>query len=263
MLKMLRTRKWVVLTCVALLIMAGFGLLSRWQWERAQRDMITSQPVVPLERVVNSAGQLAVADYGSRVQVTGVFNADRQVLVRRDSGTYVVVTPLTGSSGLTVAVARGTVASPDDPAVHVIPLGTVTILGTIQPFDGDPGSSSTLHPGQVNHLTAAAIGLSPLVGGWIAESPAESGFAETPVAYGPTAGTGLRAQNVTYAIQWILFAGCVVFFWWRLLRDDVNAPSAHLSATETSAKLSGDTMVQETSEQMTQSSSNPTRKKVY
>jgi cytochrome oxidase assembly protein ShyY1 len=243
--------------------MVGFGFLSRWQWERAQRDMITSQPVVPLDQLVKPGTQLAVANYGSRVQVTGVFNRDHQVLVRRDSTTFVVVTPLTAPSGATVAVARGTVASAEDPVARTIPSGSVTVVGTIQPFDGDPGGTSTLPPGQVNHLTAAAIGVSPLVGGWIAQAPAEAGFAETTVVYGPSAGTGLRAQNVTYAIQWILFAGCVVFFWWRLLRDDVNDQLAREEAANVGVQPPRDTAVQVSSEQMTQSSSNPSRKKVY
>jgi cytochrome oxidase assembly protein ShyY1 len=263
MLNMLRTRKWVGLTCLALLIMVGFGFLSRWQWERAQRDMITSQPLVPLDQLVKPGTPLAVANYGSRVEVTGVFNRDHQVLVRRDSTTFVVVTPLTAPSGATVAVARGTVASADDPVVRTIPSGSVTVVGTIQPFDGDPGGESTLPPGQVNHLTAAAIGVSPLVGGWISESPAEAGFTETAVAYGPAAGTGLRAQNVTYAIQWILFAGCVVFFWWRLLRDDVNDAIATEGSPSVTRGSVGEPAGQGGSEQMTQSSSNPSRKKVY
>jgi cytochrome oxidase assembly protein ShyY1 len=33
---------------------------------------------------------------------------------------------------------------------------------------------------------------------------------------------GLRLQNASYAVQWVLFAAFVVFFWWRLLRDDLR-----------------------------------------
>ncbi len=262
MLSMLRTRKWIALTLLALLVMAGFGLLSHWQWERAQRDMISSQPVVPLDQVLNSSGTLAVADYGRRVQVIGVFAADHQVLVRRDASTYVVVTPLTTPSGSVVAVARGTATGPADPAIQQVPEGSVTVIGTAQPFDGDPGTASNLPPGQVSVLTASAVGVDGLVGGWVAQAPATDGLSETTVAYGPTAGTGLRAQNVTYAIQWILFAGCVVFFWWRLLRDDVNDQRERL-ATQSGQGGSNLTATAEPADQVTQSGPNPTRKKVY
>jgi cytochrome oxidase assembly protein ShyY1 len=174
----------------------------------------------------------------------------------------VIVTPLQTVDGSVVAIARGTVATADDPAVRQIPAGSVSITGTIQPFDGDPGTSSTLPPGQVSEVTAASLGMSGVAGGWVAQVPAQTGLAETPVAYGPTAGTGLRAQNVTYAIQWILFAGCVVFFWWRLLRDDVNDERARLMTSRT-PDIGATAETATPIEHVEESASTPIRKKVY
>ena len=262
---MLRTRKWVALTSLAALIILGFGALSWWQWGRAQRDLITHQPTVPLNQLVTATEPVAVGNYGKRVRVTGTFDGAHQVLVRRDESTFVIVTPLTRLAEPSVAVARGTVNSSEDPAVMQIPAGQVTLAGTLQPFDGDPGGESDLPQGQVRHLTAAAVGVSPLVGGWIAEAPAQEGLAETGVAYGPQAGTGLRAQNVTYAIQWILFAGFVVYFWWRILKDDLNA-SSDVAGGESPDGLgehrSADSAAPDSSK-VTESNVDTPRKKVY
>jgi len=264
---MLRTRKWVALTCLALLALAGFAALSVWQWERAQRDMIVSQPIVPIDQIVPGSGSVTPDNYGKRVEATGTYDRTHQVLVRRDASTYVVVTPLIRPSALAIAVARGTVASPNDPAIDTVPAGRVTVTGTIQPFDGDPGGASSLPAGQVRQLTAAAVGVTPILGAWVAQTPAESGLAETTVAYGPSAGTGLRAQNVTYAIQWILFAGCVVYFWWRILRDDVNEEIRRKGEVNSSVAeriVADDSSATATaSNKVTQSKPDPTRKKVY
>lgn len=264
-LRMLRTRKWIALTSLAALIIVGFGALSWWQWGRAQRDMITHQPTAPLNQVVTGTEPLAATNYGKRVRVTGTFDAAHQVLVRRDESTFVIVTPMLRPAEPAVAVARGTVNSLQDPAITQIPAGQVTLAGTLQPFDGDPGGESDLPPGQVRHLTAAAVGVNPLVGGWIAQVPAQEGLTETGVAYGPEAGTGLRAQNVTYAIQWILFAGFVVYFWWRIFKDDLNAESdgAGVELPTGSGERRSTGSASQDSSKVTESKLDPPRKKVY
>ncbi len=40
-----------------------------------------------------------------------------------------------------------------------------------------------------------------------------------------TASGGFDLQNLSYALEWWVFAGFAVFLWWRLVRDD------HLAAT--------------------------------
>jgi cytochrome oxidase assembly protein ShyY1 len=126
-----------------------------------------------------------------------------------------------------VPVARATVSSPSDPAVAAVTSGVVSVIGIAQPYEGDPGGASTLPAGQTERLTAAALGVPyPVVGGWIA---LVSQTPEPAVAGGPVvapisgdAPAGLRLQNASYAVQWVLFAAFVVFFWWRLLRDDLR-----------------------------------------
>ena len=33
-------------------------------------------------------------------------------------------------------------------------------------------------------------------------------------------------QNVLYAVQWVFFAGFVVFLWWKLLREELHPATA-------------------------------------
>jgi cytochrome oxidase assembly protein ShyY1 len=138
-----------------------------------------------------------------------------------------VVTPLQPSSGPAVPVARATVTSLDDPAVADVTSGSVTVTGVAQPYEGDPGTPSTLPAGRTDRLTASGLALPyPGVGGWVAlesQTP-PAAVATTPVLPPITAQAGgnLRLQNASYAVQWLLFAGFVIFFWARMLRDDLR-----------------------------------------
>ena len=221
----LASGKWVALTLGGLLLIVAFGVLSFWQWQRAQRDQAV-RPVQPYAEVFVQGEPLGTDQYGARVTLTGTYDADHQLLVRHGRGFW-VVTPLRTAEGPVVAVARADVTSTDAPAVADVTPGTVTVVGFAQPFEGDPGTPSTLPAGQSDRLTEAALGASyDLVDGWVAlESqtpPAAVAAPTVPVALGPTAGSGLRLQNLSYAFQWLVFAGFVVFFWVRMLRDDLR-----------------------------------------
>jgi cytochrome oxidase assembly protein ShyY1 len=147
------------------------------------------------------------------------------VLVTHGPQSFWVVTPLRPPTGPAVAVVRGQVADPADPQVSAVPAGTVAVVGRAQPFEGDPGSSSVLPEGQLERLTAAGLALPyDAVPGWVAlevQAP-PSTLASVPAPIGLEATAGIRLQNASYAVQWVLFAGFVVFLWWRVLRDDVR-----------------------------------------
>jgi cytochrome oxidase assembly protein ShyY1 len=226
---MLATRKWVALTLGGLVLIAAFGALSWWQWQRAQRDQEV-RPVRPWTEVLAAGQPPATDDYGARVTLTGTYDATHQLLVKHGGGFW-VVTPLRTTEGLAVAVARADVDSATAPAVSDVTAGLVTVVGFAQPFEGDPGTPSTLPAGQSDRLTEAALGASyDLADGWVAmESqtpPPAVPAPAVPPAVGGTASAGLRLQNLSYAFQWLLFAGFVVFFWVRMLRDDLRQASA-------------------------------------
>ena len=223
---MLTTRKWIGLSILALAVIAAFGVLSAWQWQRAQRDEVVAS-AVPAGEVFVAGDPLAASSYGTVVSASGTYDSAHQVVVVHGNGTFWVVTPLQPSSGEAIPVARATVTSLDDPAVADVTSGIVTVTGVAQPYEGDPGTPSTLPVGQTERLTASGLALPyPAAGGWIAlqsQTPAAA-VAAAPVLPPVTqqAGGNLRLQNASYAVQWLLFAGFVVFFWARMLRDDLR-----------------------------------------
>jgi len=233
---MLTTRKWIGLTILALAVIVAFGVLSRWQWQRAQRDDAVVTPV-PATDVFVPGQPLAVPSYGATVSVTGTYDAAHQVVVVHGDGSFWIVTPLRPATGEAVPVARASVTSLKDPVVSDVTPGTVTVVGVAQPFEGDPGTPSTQPAGSTERLTASGLDLPyPAVGGWVAlESQTPPGpqavLVEPPVS--PQAGANLRLQNASYAVQWLLFAGFVVFFWVRMLRDDLRGADAREPRRET------------------------------
>ena len=220
---MLATGKWIALTILLVVAIVAFGALSVWQWQRAQRDREEAAPV-PASDVFTSGQPLGTSSYGTPVTASGTYDAAHQLLVKHGASWW-VVTPLR-TDGEALPVARGVVSSPDDPVVHDVTSGTVTVTGFAEPFDGDPGTSSSLPTGQADRLTSAALSLPyDAAGGWIAltaQQPAPA-VAFTPVTppFGPSTGAPLRLQNLSYALQWLIFAGFALFVWWRALRDDL------------------------------------------
>ncbi|HET7901120.1 MAG TPA: SURF1 family protein, partial [Candidatus Nanopelagicales bacterium] len=225
----LASGKWVALTLGGLLLIVAFGVLSWWQWQRAQRDEQV-RPVQPWTEVFAVGTPPSTDQYGARVSITGTYDPTHQLLVKHGNGFW-VITPLRTTGGPAVAVARADVTSADAPAVADVTPGTVTVVGYAQPFEGDPGTPSTLPAGQSDRLTESALGAPyDLVDGWVAlETQTPSAAVAAPVvppAIGGSASSGLRLQNLSYAVQWLIFAGFVVFFWVRLLRDDLRATAA-------------------------------------
>jgi cytochrome oxidase assembly protein ShyY1 len=236
-LALLRTPRWIGLSVTALIIIVAFGALSWWQWQRAQRDRVESVPV-PAASVLTTGSPLADAAYGTRVETAGVYDGSAQVLVALGPSSYWIVTPLRPGSGPAIPVARGTVSSTDDPAVSAVPTGTVRVIGVAQPFEGDPGTPSTLPSGQAERITASAFETTyPLTQGWIAlqsADPPPVGVAPVIAPLSADSTASIRLQNASYAVQWVIFAGFVVFFWVRMLRYDLRevttAPPAPASA---------------------------------
>jgi cytochrome oxidase assembly protein ShyY1 len=221
---MLATGKWIALTILLVVAIGAFGALSIWQWQRAQRDR-DEPAAVPASDVLVAGQPLSTTSYGMPVTATGTYDAAHQLLVQRGTSFW-VVTPLLPASGAAVPVARAVVSSASDPAVRDVTAGTVSVSGYAQPFDGDPGTPSTLPSGQSDRLTAGALALPyDVTGGWVAMSsqqPAPAVAAPlVPPPFGPTTGAPLRLQNLSYALQWLIFAAFAVFVWWRALRDDL------------------------------------------
>jgi hypothetical protein len=58
---------------------------------------------------------------------------------------------------------------------------------------------------------------------WVTLDEADAGMTAVPPAAPPDTGLDLKAfQNLGYTGEWFVFAGFVVFMWFRLLRREVE-----------------------------------------
>jgi cytochrome oxidase assembly protein ShyY1 len=234
--------RWLALLVVVLAAATGMSLLGQWQLERArergriaeaEREARQARPV-PLDQVLTARQPFPVKALARRVVAQGSWDARAQLLVAGRtldgrSGLW-VLTPLRLPDGSAVPVVRGWVAGPSDPAAAPPAPGTpVGVTGVLQPseppLDLAPGQASGLPAGQVARVDVTDLVNRwpyPLLTGYLvlqSQQPAPSGSVPRPVTVQPPK-AGLALRNLSYAVQWWLFAGFGLFFWWRLVRDD-------------------------------------------
>lgn len=237
MLALLRTRRWLGFTGLVAVVIIAFGLLSAWQWHRAEERRVQRadlQAAAQAEPIPLSAMDIVDAvpasDVWRAVSVTGTFDESDQVLVRRrpqDSvNGFWVMTPLRTPDGAAVWVNRGWVAAEGDarstPVVPSPPGGGVSVIGYLRAMDDAEGTENVgLPAGQV---AAPAAPLLPELPGervsttgyvQLADStPAQEGLVPVPL---PDIDEG---RNVSYAVQWLLFAAIAVSGWYVVLRRE-------------------------------------------
>lgn len=249
-----RTPRMIGLLVLFLAAAAVCARLGAWQLERAEvrgasaqaarLAEIEAQEPVPLEDVLAPQSTFDGALVGRRIEVTGRYEADGQLLVvdrALDGRTgYLVLTPLRVESpdaeadGAVLPVVRGWVADGDPGADLVaVPDGEVTVTGYLQGSEDSGQEHGTLDAGTTDSISSAE-----LLGVW--GGPIWTGYAvltsaDPAQAAGiellppPTrSGTGLNIQNLGYAAQWFVFGGFAVFLWVRLLKDELLAASGDL-----------------------------------
>ena len=244
---MLRTAlkpRWLALLAVVLVVAAGMARLGQWQWDRAHdnaaknvEQRVTAAPV-PLDSVLQPRKTFTGAAADRPVEVTGTFDAAGQRLVaqRRLGGRtgFWVLTPLVTPQGNAIGVVRGWVGAPSDQAAQpaAVPAGTVRVDGVLRPAEPPaertPGQGSGLPAGQLDRVDLTqliTVWDRPLYTGYVVLTgydPAPAAAAPSPRLVPPavTGGGGLDLRNLSYAVQWFVFAGFGIFMWWRLVRDD-------------------------------------------
>lgn len=235
-LALLRTRRWVAFTTLVLLSVVVFGLLSHWQWQRAeQRDR---ERVELLTRTAQTAVPLASALANTpkewqRLDLTGTY-AQEQFAVRRR--------PLEGRNGFWVLsrlntelgpvwVNRGWVPAEADalamPSLPTPPSGVVRVSGyyrspesrDIEQWQGLPmGMVPAVVPDALSQLsTDAAQSTGAVLTGYLqltSSEPLQEGLVELPL---PSIDS---SRNISYAVQWVLFAFVAVGGWGYMLRRE-------------------------------------------
>lgn len=239
MLALLRTRRWISFTLIVLLAIVGFGLLSRWQWHRAEQHRLER---IALDTALTAAPQPLPASGSlpdwTPVTVTGTYVANDQAVVRKRpleaKNGFWLMTPLVGSSGRAVWVNRGwlpvggdALSTPDFPTP---PPGEVTVTGYIRAFEpADPGDNSGLPTGQIAApalpLLPEVPGASEVADGFVqlsASDPEQTGLVTLPL---PELEVD-EGRNISYAIQWIMFAVIAIGGWFFFLRREARDVAA-------------------------------------
>ncbi|GAA0921358.1 SURF1 family protein [Streptomyces thermoalcalitolerans] len=173
--------------------------------------------------------------FGKQTTATGRYAEQLLVPDRELNGKrgYYVLTLLRTDSGKALPVVRGWLPGDADAAkAPAPPAGEVTVTGALQasevPGDNGVSARSGLPAGQTAAISAASlVNLVPydVYDAWVTLNEGDSGMAAVPVQKAPSnSGLDLKAfQNLGYTGEWFVFAGFVVFMWFRLFRREAEA----------------------------------------
>lgn len=209
---------------------AAFGVLSAWQWSRAEERrterleltaQLTSAPI-PLDDAPRDA-----ADY-TRITVQGSFveGSDRLVRSRPQSGGngfWVVsaLEPVT-PAGTYVWLVRGWMpsdaAATASVAVPPATAGVNQVEGFLRTFEDTGPTPADLPTGQITAMSTAQL---PLLDGALYPRWVQSAAGEPPLE--PVLLPDVDdSRNVSYAVQWLLFAIVAITGWFFFLRREAR-----------------------------------------
>ncbi len=232
---LLRTRRWLGFTALVIVSIIAFGLLSLWQWHRAEdkrgqrielQNALAATPV-DIGDVILTDGSFEDVDQWRHVTASGTYLPNTQILVRKRPldahNGFWVMTAMQMSGGGATWVNRGWVPTGGDalstPDVQPPPSGTVEVTGYLRPFEeADASANDGLPTGQI---AAPAAVLLPDVdrefNGYLQlqESvPTEEALVPLPL---PDVD---ESRNISYAVQWLLFAFVAMGGWFFFLRRE-------------------------------------------
>jgi surfeit locus 1 family protein len=250
-----RQPKWILLLLFALALAAVFAWLGKWQVERAVLDsQAASAPTEiakPLTELAQPGGPIPITAGGHLTSVEGAFDPEGFVVLtgrlnQGEAGFWLVGRLLVVGSGvdgaseprpgpeavsLPVALGWAPTSKSLDTALAAAKADAAENVGALLSFSGRLMPTEAPQP----PLPGAAIfevstlSLASLVNEW----PNYSGTAfgayliVDSAEYGldvidsapPENSATLNWLNIFYAIEWVVFAGFAVYFWYRLVRD--------------------------------------------
>ncbi|MFE9442883.1 SURF1 family protein [Streptomyces sp. NPDC006602] len=241
MYRFLLTPRWwginvFVLLAIPFCIFMGSWQLSRFEDRMQDGRTVSAEAASGRQEAARPlAGLLPVDKATSGRLVTATGRYDRQLLVpdRELDGKngYYVLTLLRTDDGKALPVVRGWLPGDADAAkAPAAPGGEVTVTGALQASE-TPGSDGVSAQGGLPAGQTAAISAASLVNlvpygvydAWVTLAAADSGMTAVPAAAPPDTGLDLKAfQNLGYTGEWFVFAGFVVFMWFRLLRREIE-----------------------------------------
>jgi cytochrome oxidase assembly protein ShyY1 len=241
---LLRTRRWIGFTALVAVTIVAFGLLSAWQWSRAEQHRqerlalqaaLAADPT-PLDEIPLANG---VVDEWRVVRATGQYLPDSQVVVRKRPqdarNGFWLMTALRTDDGSIVWVNRGWLPAEADalstPDLPTPPAGQASVIGYLRAWEQADASANEGLPDR--QIAAPAPALLPDVGDVLpayvqlgTSDPTDDALIPVPV---PDIDEG---RNVSYAVQWLLFAAVAIAGWYFFLRREAIEDSAR-AAQET------------------------------
>ncbi|MFF5783512.1 SURF1 family protein [Streptomyces sp. NPDC012693] len=238
MYRFLRTPRWWGINVFVLLAIPFCVFMGTWQLgkfedrvdthqEAEERPAASSLAAAPLDSLLpvdkETSGRPAEARgrFGEQFLVP-----DRELDGR--AGSY-VLTMLQTDAGRSLPVVRGWL--PTGAEAPAPPSGEVTVVGALQASEtaGTKGvhAAGGLPEGQLGMISAATlvnVVTDDVYDAWITLADAPAGL--TPVPAAAAAGTSLDVkafQNLGYTAEWFVFAGFVLFMWFRLVRREAEA----------------------------------------
>lgn len=246
----MRRPKWILALLLALAVAAGFAWLAQWQAGHAvaanQQKKVDTETPRPLNSVASAT--VGVTEDGAAVVVTatGEFEPDDFVIVEGrvnagETGAWVVgnyrTTAADAEDGAHLAVGIGwapTVRAAERAAASLAAdpaqLDAAKLTGRYMPPEAPQVPKPSDDPQVMRAMTSAH-----LANVWQhVDGPVYSGFLvlhhSTDAAItdlgldvidsvAPMPDEAVNWLNVFYALEWLVFAGFAVFFWWRLTRD--------------------------------------------
>lgn len=239
--RFLLTPRWWGINVFVLLAIPFCLFMGSWQLSRFEARVDDHRSAKEQAETARTESARPLADLlpvdkatsGRRTTATGQYGKQLLVPDRRLDGRdgYYVLTLLRTDGGKALPVVRGWL--PGDAAAGrapAPPAGRVTVTGVLQASEtpGDNGVSARggLPAGQVAAISAASlVNVVPydLYDAWVTLDTADPGMTAVPATAAAGTGLDLKAfQNLGYTGEWFVFAGFVVFMWFRLLRREVE-----------------------------------------
>ncbi|TSB14958.1 SURF1 family protein, partial [Streptomyces benahoarensis] len=271
MYRFLLTPRWWGINVFAVLAIPFCVFMGSWQLSRfedrvnshQQQADRTAAAETAAARPLDSLLPVDQVTSGRQARARGTYDTRHQLLVpdrtldRKASSRpgFYVLTPLRTDGGKALPVVRGWLPgdanNPADTAkVPAPPSGEVTVTGALQASEnvGTSGvqSGGGLPNGQLGMISAASlvnIVPYPVYDAWITLGDTSAPLKAVPPAAAEGSGLDLKAfQNLGYTGEWFVFAGFVLFMWFRLFRREAEAardealgigvPYTHLRAHE-------------------------------
>ncbi|MFY9915073.1 MAG: SURF1 family protein [Nocardioidaceae bacterium] len=228
--RFLLSRRWLGLLLAVLVVSSACYELGRWQFHRyaerhdsnaVTRANLAAAPA-PLDDVMSTDAPPSSTDEWRRVEVTGSYDADRQlaVLYRTRSGApgIDIVTPLVTSSGAAVLVDRGwQQTAGNGNQVNDLPAppgSTVTVTGWVRLNSSDSGNRVAPSDGSVRSISSIAIAPTlpyPLYQGFLDLTGESQTVKPSPARADPPDLSG--GPSFFYGVQWWFFALLAIGFW--------------------------------------------------